>query len=555
MRNILNHYAKNADLNRDDQKILTRLRARLDAQEAILPDTAHAGRGFLRIERVAKAEPVSLFGQSVRSFAHNRIVIHFGAEGDDGETVPGAPLMTALLSEESLAQLMMSPNRSNALVALTAESWLGEAMPEWGTQKTSPDALLDEAMESTLQSRRRAMDGLKVMSAEIKGAIPKAGQSEMKILLSQVIAKGDAKFRLKRHAENLQRLLVQSRVEASTAALNIEGIARAVHSEPVLLEGGSEITDPTLARDRNGLLNAAMERYTPEEARVAYEATISYMKKVIDEDHPGSTYVPGSDDPHGQKVRSAFRDAERDQVKLLEGLAGLAASLANPHINERRAAADGHSLTASCAFIEGGDHALHSSFPSADRGYFALRIETAFVENSVGNEKIRDGSRVVELGLSPEDMMTALRGHPTGANIPCSIDNVAGIAIEREELPGDLEVAITGGSADRNVAEAAMELETLISEATMIIEAGAKRAADRKQLADLIDRIDLAMEAYCGHELRDVQTRAGGMNSVVQDMNKSALQAINEYVLDRHGFELPMLSGRRDAEDALARDL
>lgn len=548
MKDILNHHAKTADLGPDEKRILDRLLSRAQAQEDMIPQTVHASRGFMRIERVAQAKPVSLFGQSVGSFAHNRIVVHFGTEGDDGTTAPGAPLMTALISEESLAQLMMSPNRSNAHVALTAESWLGETMPNWEGKKIRPDDLLDAAMEKTLRSRRRAADALKKMAADMKSGISKAKQQDMKILLDQVLAKGDAAFRLERHKDNLQRTLVQNRVEASTAALNLPGIARAAQEDPLSLEGGSDITDPELARDRNGLLDAAMERYRLPEAELAYEATISYMRHILAQDHPDCTYVPGPDDPHGQKLRNALRDEDRAAVKKLEGLASLAASLSNPHTNERRAAADGFALTASTAFIGGGEADLHSSFPATDGGYFTLRIETAHVENSFGNEKIRDGSRVVELGLSPEDMMTALRGHPTGADIPCSIDNVGGISLPRHKLESEIEAVIQSDPARGDVAEARRSLETLISQANAIIQDGAKRAADRKELTDLIERIDLTMETFSEVELRDVQGRAGAMNHLVQEMNQGALKAINEYVLEHHGTELPMMIAR-DRED------
>ena len=555
MKNILNHYTQTTDLEPGEQHIVARLKRREDAQNAIVPDTPHASRGFLRIERVANAVPVSLFGQSVRSFAHNRIAVCFGVEGEGGETVPGAPLMTALISEESLAQLMMSPNRSNKNIALTAETWLGEVMPEWCDEKSSPDSLLDTAMDETLSSRRGAVDALKRIGRDLKAPLSKSGQRDMKNLLDQVLAKGDAKFRLERHSDNLQRILVQNRVEASTAALNIDGIARSAQSEPLLLEGVSQITNPEMARDINGMLNAAMERYTPQEAEVYFKATVIYMQKILDEYFPDCNYVPGSDDPHGQILRSALRNGDRDRVRQLEQLANLAANLVNPHVNELRAAADGHGLTASCAFIAGGDFALHASFPSADRGYFSMRIETATIENDFGNEKIRDGSLIVELGLSPEDMMTALRGHPTGADIPCSIDNVAGISLSRPKLESDLEAIVKSGASNATVKEALTELMDLTSEAMALIKGGAKRAADRKLLENLLERIDLSMETYSAFELREVQDRAGRMNNIVRDMNRNSLQAINDYVLARNGCELPMFLGLRDEDDTPAPDL
>ena len=71
---------------------------------------------------------------------------------------------------------------------------------------------------------------------------------------------------------------------------------------------------------------------------------------------------------------------------------------------------------------------------------------------------------------------------------------------------------------------------------------------DRKELTDLIERIDLTMETFSEVELRDVQSRAGAMNHLVQEMNQGALKAINEYVMEHHGTELPMMIAR-DRED------
>ncbi len=546
MKKILEHYVKTSEPDENQRRIIQRLRSRLDAHASILPETEHAGRGFLRIERVAKAEPVPLFGQNVPSFAHNRVVVCFGTEGDAGLTVSGAPLMSALISEESLAQLMLSPNRTNGHVALTAESWLGETMPLWQGVKTRPDDLLDAAMSETLQARRDAVDALKEMASEGKGAISKARQQDMKHLLDRVMSKGDAKFRLERHAENLQRILVQNRVEASTAALNLEGIARAARGEVSLLEGGSDITNPSLARDKNGMLNAAMERFTPQEAQVAYLATLSYMGSILDEKHPDITYTPSSEDPHGQNIRAILRGVDPYEVKELERLASLAGHLGNPYVNEKRELTDGQCLTASCSFISGGSEALHSSFPATDHGYFALRIETAYFENSFGNEKIRQGSTILELGLSPEDMMTALRGHPTGADIPCSIDHVAGIAVPRPKFPGDLEVIIKSDAVDPSVITARGELHQLVADASEMIAGGAKRVSDRQALGRMMEQIDLAMEEFSGVELRDVQSRADHMGALVNEMNRSALKSINDYVFDRHGCELPMINSSRD---------
>lgn len=544
LQDIMKKHLEAHDLPAAERTTLRRLLARQEARRRMVPRDPHASRGFVRIERVASAEPMKLFGQTAPSFACNRIVLSFGAQSGEGKTRPGKPVLTALISEESLAQLMLSPNRSNDHIALTAESWLGERMPRWQGEEAHPGDVLEDQLSETLGERRAALDALREGVSGLTKAIPKGVRQEMSALLGKVASKGNVRFYLERHSENLQRILVQNRVEASTAALNMEAIGRAAEQGHLLeAQDTPEITAPDLARDDNAMLDAAMEKFTPEEAAVARRAAVAWLSGYLRETYPEVAYDADQDDPHAKRMRTALTRRATDEDRLrLENVAILISSLGNPYVNERRAQADGFKLTASCSFRQGGSHALHSSFPDHDHGYFALSIKVAAEDDSFGNRKIRGGTTVVEIGMSPEDLMTALRGHPTGQDLPCSIDRIASQGLKRVHIQGEMEAVIEGGAADPDVHAAERDLAQLLTQAGEIVQAGAQRAADRKALADLLERIDLSVEAFSGLEARDAESRAREMQGIVRDMNAGAMRAINDYVLEHHGRTLPMLA-------------
>lgn len=544
----IDYYLKIRDVPRLDRSLLRAVRERRLSHTAFLESLdPQANRGFLRIERVVSARPVTLFGQNAPSYAFNRISVSLGKDGPDGRRVPGKTLMSALISEESLAQLMLSPNRSNNKIALTSETYLGEALPpicDSGRQSSS--RLLEDAISSTSGRRLGAAAELMRMTTGLDKPISKARALDMRHLLERVLSDGDASFVLTRHAENLQKDLVQYRVEASSAALNIQEIAADL--EQVRRLGCEEqlpdIPDLEVARNSNPLLDSAMDLYRPEEALACRDAMRCYMAASIQKNFPeGLDYDVMRDDPHAKILRNSLTWDMRGKVNIthLEKMAAMISSFGNEHVNEVRQKVDGYGLTASCSHISGGGLNLHSSFPTNDMGYFALRIHVGVLEESFGNEDIREGATFIELGLSPEDMMTALRGHPTGDDIPCSIDRLIGRGLPRVPHMTEIDRAIQHDGGAPGFLQARRSLQSLVSQASRIIESGAKKVADRRALEGLMPRIHEATEVLNAADAENIADRANDMNAQVRDMAREAISRIDEYVVEKHGISLTEL--------------
>lgn len=552
IREAIAHHLSLGKSSQEEGEILRRIDRRQAARNSFfksLPDKAN--QGFIRIERVATSDPVTLFGQNVPSYAHNRIIISLGKDGPDGKRQPARALMTALISDESLTNLVLNQGRSSKNIGVTAESFGDIFLPKKRAsgRKSSHD-LFEEMLDQHFKEKNSIISSLSESVSRLTRAISKESMKSFSWMIDKVIDTSSESFWLKRHAENLQKDLVQYRVEASSAALNIRSISRDAEQKLLGSDPESAEIDLDLARYENPLLDAAMERFRSQEALILREAIISYMKKKIDDHHPeASLYSPGLDDPQGHKIISffAYNDRKLPRVKELESMAMLISSLGNESRNARRDAVDGYSLTASCSMIYGGGDNLHSLFPINDTGYVRVSFLTATIEERFGNEDIWDGSSILEVGISGEDLMTALRGHPSGLDIPCSIDRLMGVGIPRTPTPGALSKSIEQGSYSEKLVSAHKEMRQIAEDAKSLIHAGLKSKSDRDALtskvAELVDLFviieDLSRDNMMG--------RAQDMTHQVQNMAREAFEEIDQYVLKEHGVSLMQI--RNSHED------
>jgi hypothetical protein len=555
LNSAIEHYIRSGTPSQEDLHVLRRIVLRRRAHDALFDRLGEkANMGFLRIEKVASPEPVTLFGQNAPSYAYNRIVIRFG-EDRDGGRVPGAPLMSALISEESLAQLMLSPNRTNGRVGLTSDSFLGEKLPSFeGGGRTSSTDLLEGAIAS---SGERRLTGVRALQDAVNGldrGINKKTAQEMEQLLRHVIPGSDAGFLLQRHAENLEKDLVQYKVEASSAALNLNQILSEIETLRRLGHSGDahDITDLEAARNTNPMLDVAMDRLRQDEALICQKAVKSYLEARIRSVFPeGLDYNIDQDDPYGRSLKESIPFSQRDSegVESLKRLATLSSDLGNDARNSSRDQADGYSLTASCAFISGGSKNLHSSFPAGDAGHFTLRFHIGMIEERFGGEHIQEGSTFLEIGLSMEDMMTALRGHPAGEYIPCSLDRVAQRGLERVPAGGVIDKVIADEGEDRRLSGLREDIKPLVSEARDIIRSGARKSSERKYLADIVSRLGDLVEALNEAEADNIAYRADQMNAQVHTMAKDALSVINDHVVEKYGVGLHQIGQDPDMDN------
>lgn len=551
----IDHYLNNHSPSADEVEVLRRIRLRRQAHDDFKAGfDARMNQGFVRIERVSRADPVMLFGQNVPSYAFNRITVSRGMDDEHGQRIPGESLLTALISEESLAQLMLSSNRSNRNIAMTLESVLGDTLPERrGLGRRTSSDLLSEQIDEFHDRRADLLQGLQAEVNGLERGLSKKAAEEYLSILQRIRPRDETSFLLRRHAENLQNDLVKYRVEAANAALNITDIMKEVEKVKRIGVNTHEpdITDLELARNANPILDCAMKLYRPDEARICQKAVKAYFNLKLMEAFPeGIDYDVDVDDPHGQRLRKAVPWNSRNEVDTepLESIAVLASSLGNEHTNKSRARADGYGMTASTSYISGGDTDLHSSFPATDNGHFSLRFHVGILEEGFGNERIQEAGTFLELGMSPEDMMTALRGHPTGAPIPCSLDRVTMQSVPRVTYESEITRAIQGGDESDDCLHARNRLEGILQAAEEIIRAGAKSAGSRRHLQQLIseagDHLEVAIEA----EAESISYRANRLNAEVQSMARSAMALIEDYVMEKHDFSLLALTAAPDNE-------
>ncbi|MFX4300296.1 hypothetical protein [Pseudosulfitobacter pseudonitzschiae] len=544
----IDHYLSHGSPSQADRDILEVLRKRrLAHRDFVASFDPKMNQGFLRIERVTSARPVLLFGQNVPSYAYNRVIVSRGVDGPDGKRIPGKSLVTALISEESLAQLMLSPNRSNNKIGLTAESFLGDFLPpREGKGRRSSSDLLGEAIDNSSERRKEAVRALQERVNALRGGIGKSAMSDIVSLLGQIAAQGDTSFLLERHTENLQRDLVQYRVEAASAALNISDLLADV--DRIRLLGVSDpdfdITDLDRARNSNPILDAAMMQYRPSEAIACQKALKSYALSMIEDIFPeGLNYNVNVDDPHGKILRQAipWGSSKHADTSRLEKAVTMASSLGNVHLNKSRGIADGYGLTASSSYISGGDTNLHASFPSTGNGHFCLRLHVGILSESFGNEDIEEGSTFIEVGMSTEDMMTALRGHPTGSDIPCSLDRILGNSVPRVTYESELTYAISDPGQDPEYLSVKRDLDKMIGEVKELVLGGAKTVKDRRRLQDLTSELQDEVERFSVADGNNIRNRAGRLNQEVSSMAREAIASIDDHVQKKHGVSLASL--------------
>ena len=535
----------------DDRKILNRIQARHEAHENFVAGfDDRMNQAFLRIERVAKAEPTRLFGQNTPSCAFNRVIISRGVDDENGERIPGESLLTALISEESLSRMMLSTNREDNNVGLTLETALGEKLPpvtSFGRQ-TSDDLLENSIAESNAEKINKFKDLQARINKIDKKINRKTKEDLLGILAFLRPGDSDSDFLLRRHVENLSKDLVEYQTEAANAALNISDIIK--DGERLKLLQGSEpddcdITDPELARCNNPILDCAMEFYRPEEARIYRQAILfdlqDKLRKLFPDGIPLDVQV---DDYHGKKMDNVL-DRESIEPKTGKAMieqAGLAADLNSEHQNRTRGLADGIGLTGMISRVRGGNvKDLHSSVPNAGDAYFTFRLSVGIQQTDFGNERIRQGGTIVELGLSGEDLMTAFRGTPDGKPVPCSLDHIVGRDIPRilredeisrildENKPGDDMVS---GVRERD------DLEDALYAATDIIRNGVSTMAQRQDLRDVLVQMEGALNKVIANENENISNRADLLTQEVESRARSSMDSINDYIRDKHGIDL-----------------
>jgi hypothetical protein len=401
-----------------------------------------AQTGYVLFEREFSPTPMVLFGQDVKSLAHTHMHIFRADVGPEGEFVQGKKVFSARISEKSLTEAMLLSNSSDG-APLTITQLGDFVLPVHQSENTkvdrSAEAYRDEQMQNmddALSALRAEMD-LKPQrtNANLKGTVATIGY-KIRDMLS-------TKFAFERHLENMSIMRSEVLTEAAHAALHAKRIGDALRNKQATLPPPAPIDwdevaskHPMVDTQLDHLsddLKEALRILIVEEIRAlaeTYEGFRSWVKQI---DGKERGVFPES----RERTAAAGYGSESQALrKYIDELAMLSNWAFNPHIDEDRPKRRPTQASLSVTQRSGWRGDIHSALPPSDGAYFAMTVRPAWDDLELGRGRVQSASeRLVEIEMVAEDLMTALRGHPEGHSVPCSIRALCGAWRRAEARP------------------------------------------------------------------------------------------------------------------------
>lgn len=452
-------------------------------------------QAFLRIERVASGVPVSLFGQPVPSRAFNRIELIAGrTDPETGDRVPGETMLSVLASEETLTKLILRSNRGDPDIWLTGETLGGYDLGPFAPADRDDRAVIDGKIEDVALKGPEGIDRIiaRVRAAKLPLSAKFTDQAARDLDVADQAR--DAEFYVGLHHEILSKKLVGMQVEAANTVLNASRIMQA--AEQLRLappEEGKSIFEPIEeVRLTNPLLNAAVDHYNAQEAEVLCDV-MSWSLERLATRIGLDGYEPLEDDAHASRLRRMTvglrsRDDFPEALGEAEELCRMLNLVKNPHILSARESGSAHMLTAAVSQVSGSRDGLHSDYSRSGSDLVRMTISKAEVTDDFGRERVRERNQLVELHISPEEFMTALRGHPTGEPVRCRITWIHGQltpdAPYRNRYDAELE------ATDARAPDAARaRVHAARKGVADLLAAGIRTKADRDGLIEALGRL------------------------------------------------------------------
>ena len=504
--------------------------------DAVLGSDPKLCQAFIRIDRVFPGEPVPLFGQDVPSMAHNRISIWLGADDPEtGARVPGKPLLTCLLSEESMSNLMFNQNRGETKTWLTAETALGWALGPCQA-KTHPAAEL-RTMDRIDETADASIRGLQATTDKIRKAkLPwtKSFHEDMGRRFDPQRDVSDFSFHLKLHLEAEQQRQVQTQVQAAHMALHMSSVLAAreqlLLAPPEKIERGPAEFDAE--RQHNPMLQTLMERIEDDEREVLLEVLHHAMQKFHTK--IGRAFSPDSV-PNEKTMRSLLGYTDRDS-KLSDEWAHLYElyqELTNEHRREARKHRTPWMLTAGLSAVSGWSEGLHSDFSRLGSHYHTLTISVAQEHDDYGTKRLRSLKEILSIELTSEDLMTAFRGHPSGDFTRCTLRHLFGTMVPRASYSNRFDKTVSEATAmkDTGVDD---EVKSLVRKVRTRIHVGIRTAADRDQLLVDLEALQSAHREMIVDRAAKSREAATEISNMVQDDIRQALTGVlSQIAIDR----------------------
>ncbi|MCE6972023.1 hypothetical protein [Cereibacter sphaeroides] len=521
----------------DKLAIVKRLVAKQTAEDRFIAADPKLSQAFVRIDRVFPGAPVSLFGQEVPSLAHNRISIHLGMDDPEtGERVPGKSLLTVLLSEEALSNLMMNQNRGSTATWMTAESALGWPLGPFRAEAAgNPEHELSDRIAHLADAAMERLAALRQKAARNRLPWTKAAQDDLLRNLDLGRDARDVEFHLGRHLEVLQQRQVQAQVEAAHTALHIDSVLEA--RDRLLLAPPDRIerdaTEFAAERLANPMLDALIENRDEAERALLLEIVWHGLRRFLEAqglEHPGTEF-PGE---NGLAASLRMARASSEAIEEARNLCRLHVDLTNEH---RQATRDGRSpwmLTGGISAVSGWQQGFHSDFSRQGSHFFTLTIEAAAPLEEHGLHRLRAFCEVVSLHLTAEDLMTVLRGHPSGGFTRCTLEHVFGRRIETAPYENRFDKRI-GATATSDEGKLDAAQKEAMARVRNCVAAGIRTADDRSQLVEALDALALVHETSLKRRAAEARAAGADLSAMVEEDIRGALETVMSQVTDRNG--------------------
>ena len=514
--------------------------SRLDAQS-----------GFVLFEREFSNTPVHLFGQDVASLAHTRMRLFRARREDAGDLAPAKEIFSARISEKSLTDAMLLSNRSTgAPITVTR-------LGEFNLPERAPIA--SKAERSAQSYTGRETEDVAAALAELKQILETQmtkPSSELKAAVSTLALRvrdiSSIKFPLERHLEEMSKLRTEVLTEAAHAALHADRVSKALGApQPPALEGSAPLDWSQVAAE-HPMVDAMLDPLSDAEREALRGLLVAEVKHlsqayprladwiVSDEKGRPEINFPSPRDRSISFHSGNGREAARAQVDALERLWNWTF---NPHVAESRAQYRADQATLGVIQRSGWMGNIHSSLPPTEGSYFSLSIQPAYEEEELGATRLRARhASLVEVEMVGEDLMTALRGHPLGYPMPCSIRGLCGITKSPEERPvHEMSADIAGHQEALETSPEITELRAALAELSDLAQA---KRSGKKWAAELDDATRRIQEAFAAALLRVASEMESGRSTVDHGVVKSAELILSEIAkaLPRDAIELLRLA-------------
>jgi len=498
-----------------------------------------AQTGYIMVEREFSPTPVNLFGQDVASLAHTRISIHRARpDSATGMQGPGEIVYSGLISEKALTEAVLLSNRGEGQPMTTKTLGNFEVPARMRIEartKRSANSYNDE-------KKKRIEDGLARIEAFLStGPVRSSPElrdlaASMRYVVRDISSTG---FILDRHLEEMSKLRTEVLTEAAHAALHADKVIAALSRQRIALAPPSPV-DLVEASGHHPMLDAVLDIVDADHKELIAILVLAEIE-AIGENFPALLgWI--CETPDGRSVRfpearerslclySGDQTQEGSAKKTVDELANTWNHTFNPWIDAVRALRDPGQASLSVSNRSGWTGDIHSSLPPSNGSYFSLMIRAAWEEQSLGSTDVRSASMpLVEIEIVAEDLMTALRGHPTGAPVPCSIRGLCGVYRD----PAPRPVHEITARIDKS------EKETLMTDEVLALTA-AIEALNRLVCAKRSGKTWLAECAAAVGEVRRTYALAEGR--IAQDVSQGRAQ-IDDHVAQSANEILKSIAG------------